>query len=94
MNASIKSGTNAFHGDLWEYLRNDALDARDWDALTIPKFRQNQFGATLGGPIIPNHLFFFADVEANRVIYGQTFTGTVPTALMRVWQARAACPSR
>ncbi|MFC6644626.1 carboxypeptidase regulatory-like domain-containing protein [Granulicella cerasi] len=83
INASIKSGTNQFHGDLWEYWRNDALNARNWDALTIPKFRQNQFGATIGGPIIPNRLFFFADGEANRIIYGQTFTGTVPTALMR-----------
>jgi hypothetical protein len=83
INAAIKSGTNAFHGDLWEYWRNDALDARDWDALTIPKFRQNQFGATIGGPIVPNHLFFFADAEANRIIYGEVFTGVVPTALMR-----------
>jgi hypothetical protein len=83
VNASIKSGSNAFHGDLWEYFRNNILDARDFDAQTIPKYRENQFGATLGGPIIHNKLFFFGDVQANRIIFGETNTLTVPTALMR-----------
>jgi hypothetical protein len=83
VNASIKSGTNSFHGDLWEYFRNDALDARDFNALTIPKYRQNQFGATIGGPIIKNKLFFFGDAEANRIIFGETSVETVPTPLMR-----------
>jgi TonB dependent receptor-like, beta-barrel len=83
VNASIKSGTNQIHGDLWEYFRNDVLDAKDWDALTVPKYRENQFGATLGVPIIPNRLFFFGDVEANRIVFGQTSTLTVPTPLMR-----------
>jgi len=83
INASIKSGTNQIHGDLWEYFRNDALDARDWDALSKPKYRQNQFGATLGFPILRNRLFFFGDFEANRIIFGQTSTLTVPTPLMR-----------
>jgi hypothetical protein len=83
VNASIKSGTNAIHGDLWEYFRNNVLDARDFDALTIPKYRENQFGGTLGLPIIRNKLFFFGDVEANRIVFGETNTETVPTALMR-----------
>jgi hypothetical protein len=83
VNASIKSGTNSVHGDLWEYFRNDVLDARDFDSLTVPKYRQNQFGATLGLPILRNKLFFFADAEANRIVFGQTFTESVPTALMR-----------
>ena len=83
MNASIKAGSNALHGDLWEYFRNNILDARDFDALTIPKYRENQFGATLGGPILRNKLFFFGDVQANRIIFGETNTLTVPTALMR-----------
>jgi hypothetical protein len=83
LNASIKSGTNALHGDLWEYWRNDALDARDYFALTKPEYRQNQFGATIGGPIIKNKLFFFGDVEADRIVFGSTSTNTVPTALMR-----------
>lgn len=83
LNASIKTGTNHVHGDLWEYFRNDVLDARDFDALAIPKYRQNQFGATLGLPIIKNKLFFFADAEANRIVFGAPYTGTVPTPLMR-----------
>lgn len=84
VNASIKSGTNEIHGDLWEYFRNNDLDARDFDALTIPEYRQNQFGATLGFPIVRDKLFFFADAEADRIVFGQTTTQTVPTAKMRV----------
>lgn len=82
LNAAIKSGTNQIHGDLWEYFRNDALDTRDWDALSIPEYRQNQFGATLGFPIIRNKLFFFGDAEADRIVYGSPMTITVPTAKM------------
>lgn len=84
VNASIKSGTNEIHGDVWEYFRNTVLDARDFDALSVPKYNQNQFGATLGGPVIKNKLFFFGDVEDNRVVFGQTSTETVPTANMRL----------
>jgi hypothetical protein len=83
MNVSLKSGTNAIHGTLWEYVRNDALNARNWNANSVPKYRQNQFGATLGLPIIRNKLFFFGDAEANRIIYAETNTASVPTALMR-----------
>src|SRR6185312_15592035 len=59
VNASIKAGSNDVHGDLWEYWRNDVLDARDYFAKSVPEYRQNQFGATLGLPIIKNKLFFF-----------------------------------
>lgn len=83
INASIKGGTNSLHGDLWEYWRNDALEAKDYFATTTPEYRQNQFGGTIGGPIIKDHLFFFGDVEANRVVFGRTGTYTVPTPLMR-----------
>ena len=83
LNASIKSGTNKLHGNLWEYWRNDALDARDYFSLTKPEYRQNQFGGTIGGPIIKNKLFFFGDVEADRIVFGSTGTYSVPTALMR-----------
>lgn len=83
INASIKSGTNQIHGDLWEYFRNDVLDARDYFAQSIPKYRQNQFGATLGFPIFKNKVFFFGDLEANRIIFGEQGIYTVPTALMR-----------
>lgn len=83
VNASIKSGTNQIHGDLWEYIRNNDFDARDWDALTIPAYHQNQFGGTLGLPLIKNKLFLFSDGEATRIVFGQTYTETVPTPLMR-----------
>jgi hypothetical protein len=83
VNASIKSGTNEVHGDLWEYVRNGALDARNFNALTVPPYHENQFGATLGLPIIHNKFFFFGDAEANRIIYAETNTLSVPTPLMR-----------
>ena len=67
MNASIKSGTNQIHGDLWEYFRNTNLDATNWNALMIPPYHENQFGATLGFPIMKNKLFYFGDAEANRI---------------------------
>lgn len=86
VNASIKSGTNNIHGSLWEYIRNDAFDVREFfqGSSPIAKYRQNQFGATLGLPVIKNKLFFFGDLEANRIIFGETHGGlSVPTALMR-----------
>jgi len=87
VNASIKQGTNQVHGDIWEYWRNNALDARDWDAsaqLPDPEYRENEFGATLGFPIIKNHLFFFGDAQANRIVIQQSQSPiTVPTALER-----------
>lgn len=83
LNASIKSGTNQVHGDLWEYFRNTALDAQNWNAPTIPPYHENQFGATLGFPILRNKLFYFGDGEANRISYAETNTQSVPTPLMR-----------
>jgi hypothetical protein len=86
VNASIKSGTNAIHGDLWEYIRNDAFDIRQYFDGTnpVPKYRQNQFGATLGFPIIKDKLFLFGDLEANRIIFAESHTNlSVPTVLER-----------
>ena len=83
VNATLKSGTNQIHGSMWEYLRNNDFDAQDWDATGVPSYHQNQFGATLGFPIFKNKLFFFGDLEANRVLFQETQTVTVPTALMR-----------
>jgi hypothetical protein len=83
LNASIKSGTNRVHGDVWEYLRNTALDAKDWEAQTIPVYHENQFGATLGLPIVRDKLFYFGDIEANRIDFGQTYIESVPDALER-----------
>jgi hypothetical protein len=83
VNMSVKSGTNDVHGSLWEYWRNDKLNARDYFETFIPKYRQNQFGGTIGGPVLKNKLFLFGDTEANRIIFGQTQYYTVPTLLMR-----------
>lgn len=83
VNMSIKSGSNAIHGSLWQYWRNDILNARDYFETYKPKYRQNQFGGTIGGPLLKDKLFFFGDVEANRIIFGQTSINTVPTPLMR-----------
>jgi hypothetical protein len=83
VNASIKSGTNAIHGDLWEYFRNNALNARNWNSTTIPQYQENQFGATLGAPIFRNKLFYFGYAEANRITYANTSLSSVPTDLMK-----------
>jgi len=86
VNASIKQGTNQIHGDVWEYVRNDAFDIRQFfdGSSPVPKYRQNQFGATLGFPLLKNHLFFFGDLEANRIIFAETHSGlSVPTAQER-----------
>ena len=83
VNASIKSGTNQIHGDLWEYVRNTDLDATNWNALTNPPYHENQFGATFGAPILKNKIFYFGDAEANRISIGETSVLTTPTPLMR-----------
>lgn len=90
LNATTKSGGNALHGDIWEFLRNDFFDAKDYFVLNSqrkPEFRQNQFGGTLGGPVVIPHLynghdrtFFFVDYQGTRVVQGKTYTETVPTA--------------
>ena len=68
MNAVIKSGTNSFHGNAYEFFRNDKLDGRNaFDFLGRQPYQQNQFGATFGGPIIKNRTFFFVDYEGLRV---------------------------
>jgi outer membrane receptor protein involved in Fe transport len=61
-----KGGTNEFHGTLWEFLRNDALDARNAFALTRPKLIQNQYGYSLGGPVLRNRTFFFSSYEGTK----------------------------
>ncbi|HTV05618.1 MAG TPA: TonB-dependent receptor [Acidobacteriaceae bacterium] len=83
INAAIKSGTNQFHGDVWEYFRNDALNANLWfndhNDLPKPEYRQNLFGATLGGPIIKDKTFFFGDYQGGRYVTPSPATSTVPT---------------
>lgn len=86
MNAMIKSGTNNFHGDLYEFFRNDALDAANstvkQQGFGREPYKQNQFGVTLGGPIIKNRTFFFADYEGFRSREGLILNSTIPTQNM------------
>jgi len=100
LNATVKSGTNQFHGDVWEFFRNDKLDAADYFERTIDangqahtqkgELRQNQFGFTIGGPVVIPHVingrnkvFFFGDYEALRRRQGTIQTGAVPTLAER-----------
>lgn len=80
-----KSGTNQLHGAAYEFLRNSALDARNLfaDSAQPPPFRQNQFGAALGGPARGNRLFFFLNYEGFRKRLEQTSINTVPNAAVR-----------
>lgn len=77
INVVTKSGTNAFHGDGFEFLRNTDLDARNYFSPTRGAFKQNQFGGTLGGPIRRNKIFFFGDYQGTRSAQGVD-TGQVP----------------
>ncbi|HLQ76186.1 MAG TPA: TonB-dependent receptor, partial [Terriglobia bacterium] len=86
VNAVTRSGTNAFHGSVYEFLRNSALDARNFfEDPTVPKapFKRNQFGGAIGGPIIKNHTFFFADYEGIRQSKGIAEVATVPSNAAR-----------
>jgi Carboxypeptidase regulatory-like domain len=77
INVVTKSGTNAFHGDLFEFLRNTNFDARNYFSPTRGAFDQNQFGGTVGGPIRKNKIFFFADYQGTRSTQGVD-TGQIP----------------
>jgi len=80
---TTKSGSNQFHGSLFEFFRNTSLDARSFFAATTEKFNLNQFGGSLGGPIWKDKTFFFADYQAKRQRHGIPFVGLVPSAAMR-----------
>jgi hypothetical protein len=79
---TTKSGTNKYHGSLFEFFRNTKLDARSHFATSVEKFNLNQFGGSLGGPIKKDKTFFFVDYQAKMQRRGVPFTGFVPTAGM------------
>jgi hypothetical protein len=86
VNLTTKSGANAFHGNAFEFFRNEALNARNAFQSTNPvkpEYRRSQFGGTLGGPIVRDHTFFFVDYQGQRQSIARTVTSTVPTALQR-----------
>jgi hypothetical protein len=84
INMVLRSGTNAYHGSVYEFLRNDKLDANNWFSNRaggkIPPLRRNQYGLTFGGPIKKDKTFFFVDWDATREHSGQTHNAGVPTA--------------
>jgi len=78
-----KGGTNAFHGSLYEFLRNDVFDARNFFAPAVPPLKQHQFGGTIGGPILKARTFFFFGYEGFRQRKGIPVTAPVPSLLVR-----------
>ena len=95
VSVSTKSGTNAFHGTAFEYMRDDAFDARNFFVRKVvvngnlvvdpkPPLNRNQYGAAVGGPIIKSRTFFFADYAGLQEKRGQVFVNTVPTARTRI----------
>lgn len=89
VNLTTKSGTNQFHGSLFEFFRNEALNARNLFAPATaanpkkPVFRRNQFGGALGGPVAKDRTFFFLDYQGTRQLISRVRTSTVPTLLQR-----------
>ncbi len=92
INFITKSGTNQYHGSLFEFLRNEKLDARNFFAAKRPAYKQNQFGGSMGGPVLKNKLFFFGDYEGFRMHQGQTYTDSLPTAAERAGNFAGVAP--
>lgn len=91
-NIITRSGSNSFHGAVWEFLRNDAMDASDFSAHTVQPLKQNQFGGTFGGPIVKDRTFFFAYYEGFRNRQGKTVNANVPSLLQRQGNFSESCP--
>ena len=83
LQATTKSGTNNFHGSAFEYLRNDYFNAKDWTSGQSLPLKWNQFGGSVGGPIVKNKVFFFADVQALRRRRSASVQTTVPNSAER-----------
>ena len=83
LNIATKSGTNQFHGEVFDYLRNDVFDARNFFDIAKPAFRRNQYGGTLGGPIVKDRTFFFFSYEGLTHRQGITLSSGVLTDAQR-----------
>jgi hypothetical protein len=81
VNVATRSGSNEIHGSLFEFFRNESLNARNYFALAgrKPEYRRNLYGATLGAPILHDRLFFFGDYQGVKQLIGRTLTSTLPT---------------
>ncbi len=92
-NIITRSGTNQFHGALYEFLRNDAMDSSDYFTQSVQPLKQNQFGATFGGPIVKDKTFFFGYYEGFRNRQGETVGATVPSQAERQGNFGQLCTS-
>jgi outer membrane receptor protein involved in Fe transport len=92
-NIVTRSGSNSFHGAAWEFLRNDAMDSSDYFTQSVQPLKQNQFGATFGGPIVKDKTFFFGYYEGFRNRQGETAPATVPSAAERQGNFAQLCTS-
>jgi len=93
-NIVTRSGSNEFHGSLWEFFRNDALDAKSFFADSVEPLKRNQFGATFGGPIRKDKTFVFGYYEGVRNRQGETTRATVPSDAQRQGNFGDLCTSR
>jgi outer membrane receptor protein involved in Fe transport len=92
-NIITRSGANQFHGAAWEFLRNDAMDSSDYFSQSVQPLKQNQFGATFGGPIVKDKTFFFGYYEGFRNRQGETVGATVPSVPERGGDFGQLCTS-
>jgi len=92
-NIVTRGGTNSFHGAAWEFLRNNAMDASDYFTQSVQPRKQNQFGATFGGPILKDKTFFFGYYEGFRNRQGETVPATVPSLAERQGNFAQLCTS-
>ena len=96
INVVTKAGSNRFRGSLFEFHRNDAFDSPNYFQAAgqpIPPLRQNQFGGSLGGPVVQNRTFFFASYEGQRMKRSLTRTFSVPPAAVRAGNFAGSPPS-
>src|SRR5580698_10000692 len=92
-NIVTRSGSNSFHGAAWEFLRNDAMDSSDYFSRSVAPLKQNQFGASFGGPLIKDKTFFFGYYEGFRNRQGETVPATVPSADEKTGNFAELCTS-
>jgi hypothetical protein len=91
-NIVTRAGTNAYHGSLWEFLRNDAFDAKSFFAQSVEPLKRNQYGGTFGGPVKRDKTFFFLYYEGIRERAGETRQSTVPSLAERNGDFSELCP--
>jgi hypothetical protein len=92
-NIVTRSGANSFHGAAWEFFRNDAMDSSDYFTQSVQPLKQNQFGATFGGPVLKDKTFFFGYYEGFRNRQGETVPATVPSVDERAGNFAQQCTS-